>query len=277
MLTAGCARCGRSSDTVARFDGGKITNAEFQTEANRLPPALREQFETPGGRRELLAAMVDKRLLAAEAKRRGITDEPDLRRQVEEFEERLVVQALLQREEQAAAPFTEQEAREWFAQHAKDFAQPERARVRRIVALWGPSGPTAGRDAARARLERLSARLARGGTFEAVAVDGEGPERLRRGDMGILMRGGGGDPELERVAFGLPSPGAISPPFACRDGLAIVQLVERLAPHEPTFDEVRSDVTNRMEPLRKRRVLDALLKRLRAGADVRIELRGDKP
>ena len=58
-------------------------------ESARLPPALREQFETPAGRREFTRSMIDKRLLVLEARRRKLTEDPELRRQVQELEERL--------------------------------------------------------------------------------------------------------------------------------------------------------------------------------------------
>jgi hypothetical protein len=214
LAVLGCGRCGASSSgVVARFDGGQISLAEFQAESSRLPPALRVEFESPRGRREFLAAMVDKRLLAGEARRQGIADDPSLRRQVQEFEDRLIVQTLLERAEKSAPSLTEAEARAWFGQHSREFAQPERVRVRRILASWGTAGPTAGRNAARDRAERLAGRLSRGEPFEKVAADGEGPERFHAGEMGILLRGSG-DPDLERVAFGLASVGAVSAPFA---------------------------------------------------------------
>src|SRR6476659_1582493 len=79
-----------------------VTPEEVAREAERLPPILREKFETPEGRREFAASLVDKKLLVREAHRRGLAEKPEIQRQVRELEERLIVQALLADEERTA-------------------------------------------------------------------------------------------------------------------------------------------------------------------------------
>ncbi len=276
FLAGGCGRCGGRSDPaaqiVARFDGGEVTAAELQRESNRLPPALREQFATQNGRRELVSAMIDKRLLYLEAKRRDFTDDADVRRQVHELEERLAIQALLAAEEKRRGPPTEAEARAFFESNRGAFAQPERLRVARVLARVAPGASERERANARQRAMRFAERLRRGEAIAKVAPDGDGPEREKGGDFGFVGRGDGRDPALESAAFALDKPGAVSPAFLTDSGFAVVQLLERHAARAPSFEEVRHEVENRMSPQRKRKVFDDLLARLRREAEIRVEI-----
>lgn len=248
-----------------------MTGEELQREATRLPPTLREQFDTEAGRRDLVTALIDKKLLAREAERRKLAEDPEVRRQVLEFQERLVIQALLAQEERTAGGSSEAEQRAWYDAHVAELRQPDRVRVRRILAA-APAGATAQGRAARARLDELVRRLRAGEAFAKIAAAGDGPERTRGGELGLVVRSASADRALERAAFSLSAPGDLSPPFACEGGFAIVQLIERRDGGTPAFEEVRAEVVNRMAPERNRRAFDALVRKLRSEADVKIEV-----
>lgn len=271
VLAAGGCRCGRDpgAQPVAEFSGGAVTAAELTREANRLAPALRKQFETAAGRRDLVGAIVDKRLLFAEGRRRKLDRDPELHRQVLELEERLTIQALIAAEERQAGAPGEAEQRAWFQEHRGELAQPEQARVLRVLAGVPAGAGEHERASARQRALRFAERLRRGEDAAKVAAEGDGPERLRGGDFGFVARGRGAEPALEQASFALTRSGEVSAPFSCKEGVAVVALVERRAAHEPTFEEVRAEVENRMLPQRRRQIFDALIERLRRDADVK--------
>jgi len=263
----------RAGDTaVGRYEGGVITAGDLQREANRLPPALRQQFEAPSGRREMVAAMIDKRLLAREAKRRGLDKDEDIRRQVTELEERLTIQALLAAEERARGAPTDAEMRAWYDVHRQELAQPDGVRVARVLAAVKTNASAADRGKARARAEQFALRLRKGEPFAKIAASGDGNEKSRGGDLGMLLRGGGADGALEAAAFALRRAGETSPVIACADGFAVVELRERREARIPSFEEARGEVANRLVPQRKRRAFDDLIAQLRKDGDVRLEI-----
>lgn len=270
----GAFACGRPGDggaaVVARYEGGVVTAEDLQREASRLPPILRSRFETEAGRRDIASAIVDKRLLYQEARRRKLHEDAEIRRQVEELEERLAIQALLAAEEAALGAPSEPELREWYAAHQQELAQPERAQVRRVLAAAGPT--PAERERARLRAERFLARLRSGEPFARVAAEGDGAERARGGDLGLLARGEGRDPPLEQAAFALSKPGDRSGVVALADGFAVLELVERRPARTPSFDEARGEVANRLAPQRKRKAFDDLLARLRSEGEVDLKV-----
>ena len=257
---------------MGRYSGGVITSEDLQREANRLPPALRTQFETQNGRRELVAAMIDKQLLAQEAERRKLGDDPEVQRQVRELRERLMVQGLLAAEERAAGPPTEAEARVWYEAHKKELAQPERVHVARILVAVPKEASAAERGRARARLEKLVVRARRGESFARLAAEGDGPEKVRGGDLGLLARGSTSDKRLEEAAFRLQKAGELSGLVECGEGAAVLSLIERRPGRIPSFEESKGDVEDRLAPLRKRKVFDDLLARLRSEGKPSVEM-----
>ncbi|WP_141328018.1 peptidyl-prolyl cis-trans isomerase, partial [Myxococcus sp. AB025B] len=165
---------------VGRFDGGVVTQAELAEESARLPSPLREQFERPAGQREFVRSMIDKRLLAQEARVRGFHQKPEIKKQLQSLEERLVIQELLAAEEKAAGRPDEQVLREYYQQHRDELAQPERLRLARVQVVVPPAATTTQRAQAKQKAERLAQRLRSGEALEKVAADGDG----RGGELG---------------------------------------------------------------------------------------------
>jgi peptidyl-prolyl cis-trans isomerase C len=212
---------GDAGTVVGSFTGGFVTEDELIREAHRLPPDLRAQFASPEGQREMVKTLIDKRLLYQEAQRRGLGQSPEIRRQVQQLEERLMIQALLAAEEAAVGPTPDAELRTYFEVHRSEFAQPERVHIARLLAQV-PSNASAGeRSKARARAVKFAQRLLRGETLQKIGIEGDGAERARQGDLGLVARGDLKDESLERAAFALSRPGMTSAvqhvPFASND------------------------------------------------------------
>lgn len=260
---------GGTAQILARFDGGVVTAEELVRESQRLPPVLREQFNTAAGRREFLQSLVDKRLLVQEARRLGLHETPEVRRQVQELEERLTVQALLAEEERVAGEASEAEARAYFEARKGEFAEPERVRLVRVLAALAPGAGESAR--ARQRAEGWAARLWRGETVEKVAAEGDGPERTQRGELGLFARGELPSRGLEEAAFALRRTGEVSPVLSGPEGAAVLVLLERRPARIPSFEEVRASVGGRLAPGRKRKVFDELLSRLRSASGVDVD------
>ncbi|XXF81062.1 peptidylprolyl isomerase [Myxococcaceae bacterium GXIMD 01537] len=259
---------------VGRYDGGVITEADLRSEAGRLPATLRQQFESPAGQREFVRSLIDKRLLVQEARRRGLHEDAEVRRQVRELEERLAVQALLAAEERAAARPTDEQLQAYYQAHLQEFTQPERIRVVRVLAALPAGSPPAERAQAKRRAEQFLQRLRKGEAPEKVGKDGDGPERTRGGELGWFARGDRRNPALDTAAFALAQPGAISGVVEESEGYSVLTLLERQASRVPPFDEVRSAVEGRQQPQLKRKVLDDLLSRLRKSGGVSVDVAG---
>ncbi|HET9155281.1 MAG TPA: peptidylprolyl isomerase [Myxococcaceae bacterium] len=275
LALAACSRGvppSQPSPAIARFDGGVVTEAELRQALQKLPPAMRSNFDSLAGQRDVAASLVDRRLLVLEAERRGLASDPDIQRQVRELEERLLIQSLVDQEQRTAGKAPEAELRAYYDAQRESFATPVRIKVGRVMLRVPQSATAADRARAHQRVERWAARLKAGESLTRVAAEGEGPEKAQGGVLGPLTRADIGDRAFADAAFSLKTPGTVSPVFAQADGLAVVKLLERTESRIPPFEEVRPAVEAKVAPGRQRQVFEELINRLRKSSDVRIDL-----
>ncbi|MDP1829974.1 MAG: peptidylprolyl isomerase [Archangium sp.] len=255
-----------ASTAVATWDGGVVTAAEVRTAVRLLGPGLREQFDTPEGRIQFIDALVAKRLLAAEARHQKLDQLPEIRAQVAELEERLLIQSLLAEAERSEPPLPEADLRAYFDGHRELFLQAAAVRVARVLVRKGAKP-----DLSKAKLERLRQRLLKGEELARVAAEGEGGERSEGGVVGWMD-----DPStpIGRVALALEKQGQVSALIELDDAWACVVALEVRPARTPAFEEVREQVVSRLHPTGQRRVFDRLVKRLIGEAGVRINPAG---
>jgi parvulin-like peptidyl-prolyl isomerase len=246
---------------VATWKSGFLSTDEVSREVKRLSPGLRDQFETPSGHQEFARAVVAKRLLLDEANRRGFTQRDDVRKQVEELETRLAVQALLNAEKSSLETPSEGELKQYFETNRPQFATPLAVRARRFLFSGDPRDPRL-----RLRAEGLRKQvLAPPMDFKAAAKLSDGPEKVADGDIGWVTRN---EVSGAQSVLSLSKPGQVSAVTEVDGGLAFFTFIERREAHLPEFEEVRALVEARLAPTQEKRAYDALIARLMREADV---------
>jgi len=245
-----------------------VTQVEVEEEAARLPPQLREQFDTPAGRAEFVRSVVTKRLLLAEARRRRLDQAPQIVQQVQELERRLSVQALVDAVQREAPTPAEADLRSYFEAHQEQFASPAQSHVARLL-LRGDSNDKNLRN----KIDRLRSRLVKGESVALVCASGDGPERLKGGDVGWVTEAT--NPE-EQAALRLKTRGEVSEVIELQNGLSVLVLLERRGAQPAHFEEVRAAVENRYEAVRQRQAFDTLVRHLTTAASVEFP-KAEKP
>jgi peptidyl-prolyl cis-trans isomerase C len=268
--------CGTSSQlpsdkVVARFEGGQLTRGEVEEGAKKLPPPLYAEFQSESGQRELAQSMLDRKLLLQEARRRGIDRREEIRRQVNELEERLILRALFAEEEKAAAPVSDVEAKAWFEAHRAQFDTPERVRIGRVFVAVGSSAGPAEVERARRRIDQLAKRLRSGEPLAKVAAAGDGSERTRGGELGVFARTELAAAGVAEVAFGRAR-GVVPAPERNQQGFAVHLTLERMRARAAAFETVRQAVIASMQPARSRHVFDSLIGRLRVKSGAHLDV-----
>jgi parvulin-like peptidyl-prolyl isomerase len=246
-------------EVVARWDGGVITQQEVLEAAQRLPTALRDQYTTPNGRKQFIQAVLSKRLLREEARRRGLVDSPEVRAQVEELEERLAIQALLAEAARTAPTTSESELKAYFEAHKADFRSPTRVRISRVLLRGDASDKSL-----RARAESIRQRAVKGESFARLATLGAGPEATAGGDLGWISEIS--DDET-KAALALKA-GEVSAVLTVPSGVAVLRATERQESRDAAFEEVRQLVVGRYAPVQQRKVFDDLVRQLEERAQV---------
>jgi len=229
----------------------KMTAAEFEQFLDALPEAVQAEVRGPG-RRRAAEELVKLRLLAAEARSRGLDKTPTYRMQLSLMQDNIL--AGLLRQELEERPVTDEEVERYFKEHPGEF---DRLTLRHIlIATTGPQGkPDA--DAAKEAAD-IVAQLAKGGDFAAIA-------RAKSGDLGSRIEGGllppivRGQtlPEFEKAAFAL-SKGQTSAPVKTDFGYHIIRMEDR---EVAQFANVKDEVAERVRARRLEMMIEELMKK----------------
>jgi peptidyl-prolyl cis-trans isomerase C len=115
---------------VARFSGQTVTDAELNQRFNEMNPYARARFQTVEQRRDYVDGVVRFELLAQEAVRRGLQNDPE----VVEAARRVMVQQLLKKElEEGSGGVTDAQISAYYEAHKSDYVKPAMIRLAHIA------------------------------------------------------------------------------------------------------------------------------------------------
>lgn len=239
---------------LARVDGTAITTADLERAILNTPRPEQFEYINPPQRQELLETLIDRKLLAQQARRDGLDREPAIAERLadaDDFDaEQLLAQALLDRRLDTGRVTAEAVAAD-YQNRAAEFMESERVLVTRVVTADEQS-------AARARQRLLE------GADEA-ALEQRMAGHGRVSSLWIHRRAQPGP--MESAAFAL-EPGQVSEPFPAGDGWAVLRADERRAARQRPLAEVSAGIEARLEQQRRARVQDELIATLRKNAAV---------
>jgi len=253
------------------------------------------QGEVDALRREVGDELIDRVLLLAEARRRGLRpDEAQIERTLAEYDARyagsaqwrerretllpglrreLAEQSLLQqieRDTRSGPSAGEAQARAYYDAHPEQFTEPAKSRLSVILLRVDPSSPQQAWDQAREEAQRIVGKLHAGADFAEMAKlhSGDG-SAAGGGDLGYLHTGMLQEPV--QVVVDALQPGAISAPVQVLEGMAILRLEGREPARRRAFDEVKQRAAALWERDRADARWTSLRARLRAAVPVRVD------
>jgi len=276
---AGCQQRGpkKSGPAVARGDGVVVTVDEFKSRLKEQSPIIRSRFSTLERKKEFLDGLIRFEVLASEAERQGLMNDPEIQASVR----KLMVQKLVQRyfqDPDGAKNLPEAEVREYFEKNKADYSRPARVRLASVTFLAAPGTP---QRAAKAAAARKAA-----GEIKAQAVKNplafsqlaqkysEDPaSRGVGGDLGFKSRDdlakSFGEPFADAV-FALKD-GTVSGVLESTQGLHVVRVAGRQDEVNKTFENVKDQLSAKLFRERKQKELEAWVKSLKEKARVQVD------
>ena len=228
-------------DKVIASEGDvTCTGADFNVAAATLPPQYQPLLAQPAMRKRLADSILQYKLLAVEAKRRGLDQKPEIKRQLAMQEDQVLAQALAKQIEGGA---DETANREYFDSHKSNF---DNVKARHIL-IRTPGSPVPSdqgkkelTDAeAKAKADQIKQRLDKGEDFSKIAKvesDDKG-SGVQGGDLGTFAPWKM-DATFSKAALGL-KPNQVSEPVKTQFGYHIIQLLE----DKPrTYDEAKGEI-----------------------------------
>ena len=292
VLSPGCSEWGGGlpDNEVARVNQDTITLDEFDREFKELvlESGKEETSEVPGTlKRAYLDQMIERKLLAQEARRLGIKVSPEevnlailemrkdypgngfderlslhgvtLEEWRERLEEKLLAERMMRKARRVQGSIDDKEALQYYETHRSSFELKPKVRARQIVVADGEEA-----------LQILK-RLKKGESFAKLAAEKSmGPEKANGGDLGYFSQGER-PAEFDQV-FNL-EPGQISEVIRSPYGYHIFKVEEKTGPRQVSFDEAKSGILEDLEKNKEEQEYERWIKELKSKAKVEINKR----
>jgi peptidyl-prolyl cis-trans isomerase C len=267
----------KSGPVVASGNGITITADEFKARLDEQSPFIRSRYSTLERKKEFLDNLVRFEVLAKEAERQGLANDPDVQNTLK----KIMVQKLVQKNFQdggAAGDVPEAELQKYYEDHKDEYNRPKRVRVAAIV-LNAPQGSPdrakklalAQKTLARVKAEEKKNTLAFAQIVSEVSEDQA--TKAAAGDLQFKSR-----EELEKAyskevadaAFAL-KPGQVSPVVETDKGFYLLKYTGEQPELSRPFDQVKTQIANKLHREKKTKEFDEWLKGLRETAKVTID------
>lgn len=223
------AKPAKSGEVAARYGDDVVTVDELVVEFQRLPARTRSLMDE-AGRNRFVENHVLHRLLFEEGVARGLDQDPDIRRQVEDMNRRLVVQKLV-KEFQDVPPITDEEILEYYEDNESRYSTTT-LRARHILVREEKLA-----DELRSKLEtdpESFVQLAKENSVDTASA-------RKGGDLGFFGHGRM-VPEFEAAVFALREPGDMSDVVKTQYGYHIIRLDERREGQKRPLAQVREQI-----------------------------------
>ena len=248
LLSDGPALAVDDDPVVARLGDTVIRQSEFNKYVEEVQTRNNDALRTPQEREAYLGQIIEQRLMAEAARRKGIDKEPEVQQIIANTIDSILARQLYLQLREGVAP-TPDEIQAYYDNNPQLFQQPEQIHVKHII--------VGSQEAA----EKAMAELDTGRSFEAVAREmNKDASKDRGGDIGWFSRGRLAL-EFETAAFALQK-GELSDIVQTRFGYHIIKLEDRraskLLPYKDVKDHARERVIQVMVDEQRKEIVGRL-------------------
>jgi len=238
---------------LVRVGKETITTGAVQRRIEELPENVRPQFTTPEGRQRLLDRLVEERVWLQTARKKGVEDRPEVRRQIEQQRRDLLIRTYIN-ELMATNPApADSEARAWYDSHPEDYKTPATVTVSHI------------QTSSEGEAKKIR-QWARGGQDWAKLVTRYSADtltRARAGALGPTTRDGvfghlGRQPAFAETAFTIGA-GKIGGPIKSDRGWHVIKVDDVKPDGIRSFDQVRGGIIRQLGSRRSQEFYQAQL------------------
>jgi hypothetical protein len=119
-----------SGQYIARINDSTLTVEDVNEEFNMLPPDVQEMFLDEMGMQNLVEELVKKEILYLESKKKGIQNTEEFKKRFDNFNKRLMVELLLEKEVTGKALVNDKEVKDFYDGNTESFVtgDPEKGK-----------------------------------------------------------------------------------------------------------------------------------------------------
>lgn len=243
---------------VATVNGVSITKSqltaliqEFKSQTGRVQVDSKEKLD-------LVKSAVRRQLILEQKEIADLRKQEKVRKQVKEFEDRLVLAAFVEQHIGQYLTVTDAELQEYYKTNLASFSSPPKAKAKHILLRSEKEAKTV--------LEKLR----KGADFSAMAKQYsiDLPNALEGGSMGTIEKGKI-LPELEQALFRLDK-GEFSDIVKTRFGYHILTVEEIIPVSIVPFDQAKTEIRKTLIRQKEAQSYDKMAAEIEKGADIKI-------
>ncbi len=245
LSAAGNEEGSATGEIIAQVGDERITQADIDQILTQIPAQYRARYATAEGRRELVDALVSMKMLAWEARRRGVDKRPDVRLKLDYLTEQTLAREL-EEELRGTVKVEEADIERYYREHQDTYVTPGRVKARHILVDSEEEAGT------------ILKKLQQGADFAGLAKEkSKCPSAEKGGDLG-WFEPGKMDPAFEKAAFALKK-GETSGVVKSSFGYHIIKVENTKPAKTKTLDQARKSIERTMS----RELLEQQVARLR--------------
>ncbi len=258
-----CAKKGEqqsagSGSYVAKVGSTTLTEEDIKREMKGLPPQIQAMFEGQTGMEKFVGELVKKEILFLEAKKKGLEDNPEYKKKVEDFKKLTLISMLLEKEIEDKTKVSEKDVKDYYDAHKAEFAANSQIRASHILVKTEEEA------------KKIAEQLKKGADFATLAKEKsiDTGSAKNGGDLGFFSRGQM-VPEFERAAFSLKK-GEVSAPVKTQYGYHLIKVTDRKEGTPLEFDKVKDLLTQKLTAEKQKAVFDSYIEGLKSSYKVEI-------
>lgn len=239
-------------EVVAKVDGTPIRYSDLAMADEEMGAAL-AQLEPQIRFQYLLGMLIDRRVVALEAKEKHVDDDPAVKRRQEYFNEKALRDVYWVHLMQDKV--TDEAVQAWYKKNIAEAPAEQEAHARHILLE------------SEEQAKKVAAEIEGGKSFEDAAKEySRDPGSPDDGDLGFFRKEEM-VPEFAEVVFAM-KPGEVSGPVQTQFGWHVIQLVEFRDLPRPTLEEAHDDIVRKIAREEGQKVMEKLR------SDAKIEIIG---
>ncbi|HTR45414.1 MAG TPA: peptidylprolyl isomerase [Thermodesulfovibrionales bacterium] len=249
---------GSGSGYVAKVGSTTLTEEDIKRDLKGLPPQIQAMFEGQAGMEKFVGELVKKEILFLEARKKGLEDNAEYKKKVEDFKKLTLISMLLEKEIEEKTKVSEKDVKEYYDAHKGEFAANSQIRASHILVKTEDEA------------KKIADQLKKGADFATLAKEKsiDTGSAKNGGDLGFFSRGQM-VPEFEKVAVTLKK-GEVSAPVKTQYGYHLIKVTDRKEGTPLEFDKVKDLLTQKLTAEKQKAVFDSYIEGLKSSYKVDI-------
>jgi len=241
--------------TVATVNGRKISKELLDKVLEQAPQGV--GTDDPESRKAVLSKMVEIELVAQEAEKQGLSDDPMFKLNMEMLRKQQLYVTLMKKVVVDAVKTTPEDVKAAYEADKAKYVSGEEVQASHILVDTEDDA------------KKIKERLDKGEDFAAVAKDkSKCPSASRGGDLGFFGKGKM-VPEFEKAAFALKE-GEISAPVKTQFGWHLIKITATKKAEQKKFEDVKADIEQKLTQEKQKKAYEDFMASIKAKGEVKI-------